>query len=85
MSLNQMILCSKLKNGLFKIFTKSQVVTKFNVSKSRLHCTYIFVIDGIVFKFLKSKLGLYYKTFADTKKNQQVITFHRTIEKGEMK
>ena len=33
-----MILCSKLKNGLFKIVTKSQVVTKFNVTKSRLHC-----------------------------------------------
>ena len=29
-----MILCSKLK-----IVTKSQVVTKFNVTKSRLHCT----------------------------------------------
>ena len=34
-----MILCSKLKNGLCKIVTKSQVVTKFNVTKSRLHCT----------------------------------------------
>ena len=35
-----MILCSKLKNGLCKIVTKSQVVTKFNVTKSRLHCIY---------------------------------------------
>ena len=34
MSLNRMILCSKLKNGLCKIVTKWQVVTK-----SRLHCT----------------------------------------------
>ena len=33
-----MILCSKLKNGLCKIVTKSLVVTKFNVTKSRLHC-----------------------------------------------
>ena len=33
-----MILCSELKNGLCKIVTKSQVVTKFNVTKSRLHC-----------------------------------------------
>ena len=32
-----MILCSKWKNGLCKIVTKSQVVTKFNVTKSRLH------------------------------------------------
>ena len=40
MSLNQMILCSKLKNGLWKIITKSQVVTKFNFTKSRLHCTF---------------------------------------------
>ena len=40
MSLNQMILCSKFKNGLCKIVTKSQVVTKFNVTKSRLHCTW---------------------------------------------
>ena len=34
-----MILCSKLKNGLYKIVTKSQVVTKFNVTKLRLHFT----------------------------------------------
>ena len=34
-----MILCYKLKNGLCKIVTTSQVVTKFNVTKSRLHCT----------------------------------------------
>ena len=27
-----------MKNGLCKIVTKSQVVTKFNVTKSRLHC-----------------------------------------------
>ena len=40
MSLNWMILCSKLKNGLWKIVTKSEVVTKFNVTKSRLHCTW---------------------------------------------
>ena len=32
-------LCSKLKNGLRKIVTNLQVVTKFNVTKSRLHCT----------------------------------------------
>ena len=31
---------SKLKNGLWEIVTKSQVDTKFNVSKSTLHCTY---------------------------------------------
>ena len=30
-----MILCSKWKNGLCEIVTKSQVVTKFNVTKSR--------------------------------------------------
>ena len=35
MSLDQMILCSKLKNGLCRIVTKSHVVTK-----SRLPCTY---------------------------------------------
>ena len=42
MSLNRMILYSKLKNGLWKIVTKSQVVNKFNVTKSRLHCTFLF-------------------------------------------
>ena len=36
-----MILCNELKNGLCKIVTKSQVVTKFNVTKLRLHCTLI--------------------------------------------
>ena len=30
---------NKLKNGLCRIVTKSQFVTKFNVTKSRLHCT----------------------------------------------
>ena len=38
MSLNRMFLCSKSKNGLWKIVTKSQVVTKLDVTKSRLHC-----------------------------------------------
>ena len=28
-----------MKNGLCKVVIKSQVVTKFNVTKSRLHCT----------------------------------------------
>ena len=32
-----MTLCSKLKNGVSKIVTKSQAVTKFAVTKSRLH------------------------------------------------
>ena len=40
MSLNWMILCSKLKNDLCKIVIKSQVVTEFNVTKSSLHCTW---------------------------------------------
>ena len=39
MSLNRILLCSKLRNGPWKIVTKSQVVTKCNVTKSRLHCT----------------------------------------------
>ena len=34
-----MIFCNKWKNCLCKIVPKSQVVTKFNVTKSRLHCT----------------------------------------------
>ena len=33
-----MILFSKCKNNLYKIVTKSQVVTRFNVTKARLHC-----------------------------------------------
>jgi hypothetical protein len=41
---NRMVLCSKLKNGLCKIVAKSQVVTKFNVTKSRLHCISLQVI-----------------------------------------
>ena len=34
-----MILCIKLNIGLWKMVTKSQVVTRFNVTKSRLHYT----------------------------------------------
>ena len=48
MSLNRMILCSKLKKGLCKTVIKSQVVTKFNVTKSRLHCTQI--TNGVIHK-----------------------------------
>ena len=35
-----MISCGKLKNGLWKMVIKSQVVTKFVVTKSRLHCIF---------------------------------------------
>ena len=55
-----MILCSKLKNGLWKIVTKSQVVTK-----SRLHCTHVMVtkavkfsLDGYTIRFLKLRRAL---------------------------
>ena len=56
MSLNRMILCCKWKNGLCKIVTKSQGVTKFNVTKSRLHCMYYghgWLIQ--LFKWISSK------------------------------
>jgi hypothetical protein len=43
MSQNRMILCSKLKNGLCKVVTKSQVATKFNVTKSRLDCNHFWL------------------------------------------
>ena len=33
-SVNRMILCCKLKNGPSKIVTKSQVVIKYNVTKT---------------------------------------------------
>ena len=33
-----MILCNELENGLIKIVAKSQIVTKFNVTISRVHC-----------------------------------------------
>ena len=59
-----MILCINLKNGLCKIVTKSQVVTKFDVTKSRLHCTIpnchhsptnITLLQGeTLFKYLKN-------------------------------
>ena len=41
-----MTLCSKFKIGLCEIVTKSQVVTKFNVTKSILHC--LSKIDSIL-------------------------------------
>ena len=46
-----MILCSKLKTGLCKIVTKSQVVTKFNVTKSRLHCTAVIIISYVILTY----------------------------------
>ena len=39
-----MILCNKMKNGLCKVVTKSQVVTKFNATKSRLNCNLVFKV-----------------------------------------
>ena len=53
-----MILCSKLKNGLCKIVTKSQVVTKFNVTKSRLHCIGRGGLRGYSLTTLKRRGGL---------------------------
>jgi hypothetical protein len=41
MSLNRMILCVELKNGLCKLVTTSKAVTNFSVTKLRLHCTLI--------------------------------------------
>jgi hypothetical protein len=35
-----------LKNDLCKIVTKSQVVTKFNTTKLRLHCTKPTLLQG---------------------------------------
>ena len=37
------------KNSLCKIVTKSQVVPKFSVTKSRLHCTNIFRLNSLAF------------------------------------
>ena len=50
-----MILCSKLKKGLSKIVTKSEVFTKFNVTKSRLHCTLNNLGGKYAFKDHKSR------------------------------
>jgi hypothetical protein len=54
-----MILCSKLNNGLYKIVTKSQDVTKIDVTKSRLNCTVfprnisVTIVDLIILKVVK--------------------------------
>ena len=58
MSLNLMILYIKLKNGLFKIVTKSQVVTRFNVTKSRLHCI---CNSPLIHRFLVVPVPLHYR------------------------
>ena len=51
MSLNRTFLYSKMKNGLYKIVTKSQIVTKFNVTESRLLCT-LSLVNPKHFEFL---------------------------------
>ena len=48
--------CSKLKDGLSKIVTKSQVITKFNVTNSRLHC--------IMYEV--SNLAIFFRRFVQT-------------------
>ena len=55
MSLSRMILYSKLTTGLCKMVTISQFVTKFNVTKSRLHCTKVEENDRIINR-IKSKI-----------------------------
>ena len=60
MTINGMILCSKLKNGLCKIVTKSQVVTKFNVAKSRLHCIYSLIPNELDITFYPIKENTVY-------------------------
>ena len=55
-----MILCSKFKNGLCKIVTKSQIVTKYNVTKSRLHCTYTENRTGIFARVKPERFKKFY-------------------------
>ena len=67
MSLNILLLCSKLKNGLWKIVTKSQVVTKFNVTKSRLHCsillhTFANILPCLYTKVYNKRIWKFYRS-----------------------
>ena len=67
MLLNSAILCSKLKNGLCNVVTKSQVVTNFHVTKSRFHCTY--------FNFTKAhSLSKKFCTMICFSKNEQLMS-----------
>ena len=58
MSLNRMILCSKLENGLWKLVTKSQVVTKF-MSLNR-DCTVLFSENKFCYSNLCSGMFINY-------------------------
>ena len=72
-----MILCSKLKNGLCKIVTKSQVVTKFNVSKSRLHCKSVSTYEKRVISLSTIYLG--------SNKNWDTILINKVLQKLSLK
>ena len=73
MSLNRMILCSTLKNDFCNIVTKSQVVTKFNVTKSRLHST-MFGAFCIFFYLLRvpPRFGLTISEWKDDKEMAKI-------------
>ena len=63
-----MIFCSKLKNVFYKIVTKSQVVRKFNVAKSRLHC----ITFQMVFHIKRSVEGWNFHHIYNGKLDSQV-------------
>ena len=75
MSLNRMLLCSKMKNGLCKIVTKSQVVTKFNVTKSRLHCS----INQVAYKWFISRISQTYNKIDGNTVICQIL--HKMVKK----
>ena len=72
-----MSLCSKLKNVLCKIVTKTQVVTKFTVTKSRLHCTCKVANKHVLFSFTPKEFHAYEGPFWE--KNIFAIAARSTV------
>ena len=66
-----MLLCSKWKNGLCKIVTKSQVVTKVNVTKSRLHCTTLLTFKLQLYLWSSKNICILFSIFSETEREMK--------------
>ena len=64
-----------MKNGFCKIVTKSQIVTKFNVTKLRLHCS----INQVAYKWFIFRISQTYNKIDGNTVICQIL--HKMVKK----
>ena len=60
-----------MKNGLCKIVTKSQVVTKVDVTKSRLHCIALLTFKLQLYLWSSKNICILFSIFSETEREMK--------------